>query len=169
MDIVERDSGDVKRLEALVRTQHNAEQRDRLRVPILAIEGGETQEIQRQLERSRGFVQRWAYAYRDGGIEALQAKPKPGRPPRLPREREPELTARVDGGPRPGDGVCTLRGKDIQRLIEQSFGVRYSLNGVYRLLSRLGYTGLAPRPRHEENDPKIIEEFKQRAPLLCRR
>lgn len=167
MHIIEHQPGDVKRLEALARRQHNAEQRDRFRVPVLAIGGTETQKIQRQLDRSRGFVQRWAYAYRDGGIEVLQAKPKPGRPPRLPRQRHAELAARLDGGPRPDDGVCTLRGQDIQRILERSFGVRYSLNGVYKLLWRLGYTSLAPRPRHEEQDPKIIEDFKQRAPLLC--
>jgi len=166
MHIIERQLGDVKRLEILARRQHNAEQRDRLRVPILAMGGTETQEIQRQLDRSRGFVQRWAYAYRDGGIEALQARPKPGRPPRLPRQRHAELAARLDGGPLPDDGVCTLRGKDIQGILQRSFGVRYSLNGVYNLLWRLGYTSLAPRPRHEEQDRKIIEDFKRRAPLL---
>jgi transposase len=168
MHITERQTGDADQLRSLARKQRNAEQRDRLRVAILAIKGVETQQIQQHLDRSRGFVQRWAYAYREGGIEALQAKPKPGRSPRLPRHREPELAARLDAGPLPGDRVCTLRGRDIQRILEQSFGVCYSLNGVYDLLARLGYSSLAPRPRHEENDPKKIEDFKQRAPLLSR-
>jgi transposase len=167
MHIFERQSGDVIQLRSLARKQHNAEQRDRLRVVILAIQGLETEQIQHHVDRSRGFVQRWAYAYRDGGIAALQAKPKPGRSPRLPREREAELSARLDAGVTSEDRVCTLRGKDIQRILEQSFGVRYSLNGVYDLLDRLGYSSLAPRPRHEQNDPKVIEEFQRRAPLLC--
>ena|SRR5437867_3823282 len=169
MHITEHQTGDMDQLRRLARKQRNAEQRDRFRAVILAIDGVETQEIQERLDRSRGFVQRWAYAYRDGGLEALKAKPKPGRSPRLPREREAELAARLDAGPRPEDRVCTLRGKDIQRILDQSFGVRYSLNGVYDLLSRLGYSSLAPRPRHEQNDPRVIEDFKQRAPLLCRR
>jgi hypothetical protein len=32
------------------------------------------------LQRSRGFVQRWAYAYREGGIEALKEKPRARTP-----------------------------------------------------------------------------------------
>lgn len=168
MHIIERQTGDLDQLRTLVRKQHHAEQRDRLRVAILAIKGVETQQIQQQVDRSRGFVQRWAYAYRDGGIEALRAKPKPGRSPRLPREREAELAARLEAGPLPEDRVCTLRGKDIQRILDESFCVKYSLNGVYDLLNRLGYSSLAPRPRHEQNDPKKIEEFQQRAPFLSR-
>lgn len=166
MDIKERVTGDVDRLGTLIRQERRAEQRDRWRAAVLAIQGVETQEIQQRLDRSRGFVQRWAYAYRDGGIESLRAKPKPGRSPRLPREREAELVARLEAGPLPGDGVCTLRGKDIQRILDQSFYVKYSLNGVYRLLDRIGYSSLAPRPRHEQNDPKRLQEFRQRAPLL---
>ena len=76
------------------------------------------------------------------------------------------MAARLDGGALADDGVCTLRGKDIQGILQRSFGVRYSLNGVYNLLWRLGYSSLAPRPRHEEQDRKIIEDFKRRAPLL---
>ena len=166
MHVAERQVGDLNQLQARARKEHQAEQRDRWRVAILAIQGVETLEIQRRLDRSRGFVQRWAYAYRDGGIESLRAKPKPGRLPKLPREREAELAARLDAGPRPEDGVCTLRGKDILQILEQSFCVKYSLNGVYQLLDRIGYSSLAPRPRHEQNDPHKIDEFKQRAPLL---
>jgi len=118
------------------------------------------------LDRSRGFVQRWVYAYRDGGIEAIAATPHPGGEPRLPREREAELKARIDAGPRPEDGVCTLRGRDIQRILEGEFGVRYSLNGVYQVLHRIDYSCLKPRPRHEKNDPQAMAEFRERAPLL---
>lgn len=72
-------------------------------------------------------------------------------------------------GPREGDGVCTLRGKDAVRILNGEFGVAYSLNGVYDLLHRLGFSCLSPRPRHEKNDPAAMEAFKERAPLLSRK
>ena len=71
MQVSERDVGDLARLKLLTRREADAEQRDRLRAAQLAIEGVQTAEIQRRLDRSRGFVQRWVYAYRDGGIYPL--------------------------------------------------------------------------------------------------
>jgi len=69
-------------------------------------------------------------------------------------------------GPREVTGVCTLRGKDVVRILEHEFGVRYSLDGVYDLLERLGYSCLAPRPRHEKSDPAKQQEFRA-APPFC--
>ena len=167
MDIQERSAGDTTLLRQLARKERNAEQKDRYLVALHAIGGEETGGIQGALLRSRGFVQRWAYAYRDLGIAGLKDKPRGGRKPRLSAEAEAALKARIEAGPRPEDGVCTLRGKDIQRIIEVDHGEKYSLNGVYDLLHRLGYSCLAPRPRHEKQDPAAQEKFKTRsAPLL---
>jgi transposase len=168
MMVTERDAGDLRRLQELADQERDALRRDRFRAVRLALEGKETLDIADRLDRSRRSVQDWAYAYRDGGIDAIQPKPQPGRKPKLPREREAELKARLDAGPRPEDGVCTLRGKDVVRILDQEFGVRYSLDGVYDLLERLNYSCLAPRPRHEKGDPAAQQQFKEQAPFLSR-
>ena len=133
---------------------------------VLALEGGQAPEIAGKLGRARRSVQEWVYAYRDGGIDAIQPAPRKGRPTKLPREREAEFKARIDAGPQPHDRLCTLRGKDYLRILEQEFGVKYTLDGVYDLLHRLGYSRLTPRPRHEKNDPAALQAFKQHAPFL---
>jgi len=168
MNIIERQPGDRQRLKELACREKDAHQRDRYRAVMLALDGQQTKDIQVTLDRSIAFVQRWAYAYRDGGVAAVRATPHPGGVPKLPREHEVHLKARIDAGPQPGDGVCTLRGRDIQRILDQQFGVTYSLNGVYDLLHRLGYSCLKPRPRHEKNDPQAMENFRRAAPLLSR-
>ena len=166
MHITEREAGDLDRLKRLARIERDAEQRDRLHAATLAIERVPTAEAQRMLGRSRGFVQRWAYAYRDGGIAAVARVPHPGRPPRMHPGRYDQLRARLDAGPRDGDGVCTLRGKDVRRILATEFDVRYSLSAVYDTLHRLGYSCLAPRPRHEHGDPAAVEKFKAQTPLF---
>jgi transposase len=167
MQIIERAAGEVDALIELAKRERDAEQKDRYLVAAHACRGVETADIQRMLARSRGFVQRWAYAYRDGGIETLKEQPRPGRTPKLARELEAELKARIDAGPTDADGVCTLRGKDVQRILEVEFGVKYTLDGVYPLLHRLGYSCLAPRPRHEKQDLAAQKKFKdESAPLL---
>ena len=62
--------------------------------------------------------------------------------------------------------MCTLRGKDVVRILQKEFGVKYSLGGAYDLLARLGYSCLTPRPVHEKSDPAAMADFKARAPFL---
>ena len=52
------------------------------------------------------------------------------------------------------------------RILRDEFGVEYSLNGIYALLHRLGFSSLAPRPRHRNTDPAAQEQFKIDTPLL---
>lgn len=171
MRLTERAPGDVEELRRRAGEERDALRRDRYRAVLLALDGEEAADVARALGRARRSVQDWAYAYRDGGIEAIQPKPRPGRAPKLPRDREAELKARLDAGPRPDvdGGVCTLRGRDVVRILAAEFGVTYTLGGAYDLLARLGYSCLTPRPLHERSDPAAIADFEARAPLLSTR
>jgi transposase len=167
MDIREREPGDVRRLEELIDAERVAAQRDRLRMALLAIRGWEANAIADALSSNRRTVQQWAYRYREGGIDALRPRTAPGNTPRLAPERRDAFRQRIIDGPREGDGVCTLRAKDAQRILREEFGVAYSLAGVYALMHRLGLSCLTPRPRHEKSDPVAMEEFREEsAPLF---
>lgn len=169
MHMQEGSPGDVAALTRLVRAQRDAQQRDRYRVVLLVFEGLETQAIQDRLSRSRGFVQRWAYAYRDGGIAALTVRPRGGSAPKLPPDKQPAFLERFKAGPtQRDDGVCRLGGKDAVRILKAEFGVEYTLTGAYELLHRLGLSCLRPRPRHRKSDPLAQKQWLDRAPFLSR-
>jgi transposase len=170
MKVSERSAGDVAELARRARDEARAIQRDRYRAVLMALDGRGAVEIAEALGRARRSVQDWAYAYRDGGVDALVPGKSPGRPTKLPRDREQAFKARLDAGPTPADGgVCTLRGRDVVAILEREFGVTYSLDGAYDLLERLGYSCLTPRPAHEKNDPAAAADFRERAPLLSTR
>ena len=167
MDVREREGGDVARLEALIASERGAKQRDRYRMALLALRGWDAVGIAAALSSNRRTVQAWVYRYRDGGIGALRPLKPPGHKPRLPPERGGEFIARITAGPRAGDGVCTLRARDAQRILLDEFGVKYELQSVYDLMHRLGLSCLKPRPRHEHSDPEAMKEFREeRAPFL---
>jgi transposase len=159
---------DLTQLQQESRRQRDAKQRDRYRAVLLALEGHDAPAIARALGRSRAFVQRWVYTYRDHGFEAIAPKRQTGRPPNLTLEKEAPFKERFLAGPSEADGVCTLRAKDAQRILREEFGVEYSLGGVYDLLHRLGFSSLAPRPRHQKNDPEQMQQWLNDAPLLSR-
>ena len=71
------------------------------------------------------------------------------------------MRQRLDAPPRPEDGACTLRGRDVQRILEQEFGAAMGLQTVYDLLHRIAYSSLMPRPQHEEANPEVQAFFKE--------
>src|ERR1700690_2607564 len=128
MRITERAPGDVERLEAMIDAEARARQRDRLRMVLLALRGDEKEQIARTLGVAKSTVEDWAYRYRDGGLEALTPRKRPGRPARLTPEQAREFKARFTAEPRESDGVCTLRGKDAVRILNDEYRVGYSLS-----------------------------------------
>ena len=166
MIVIPRGTEDRQSLEELVRREPDARQRDRYRAVLLAMDGLEGDEVAGRLGRSPRFVDEWVGRYRRGGIGALLPKKQPGRRPKLTPVQEEQLKARLDAGPRDGDGVCALRGRDVCRIIQQEFGVVHTLGGIYDVLRRLGYSSLVPRPRHRKNDPAAMRKFEADAPLF---
>jgi transposase len=166
IDISLHTPDDADELTRLIRQARAAKQRDRLRAVELAIAGAPTLTIMRMLGRSRGFVQRWCYAYRDHGLTAVSAQSPPGRPTRLPPEQHEAFKQRVRAGATDSDGVCALRGRDLIRILEEEFCVRYALSGVYELLNRLNLSVLVPRPRHRKSDPRAMQRWVEDAPFL---
>jgi transposase len=169
MHVQPHTSTDIAELKSKARVEKNAKQRDRYRAVAMALEGFSTERIMYTLSRSKNFVQRWTYFYRDGGIEAISPSLQTGRPAKLACESAEDFKQRILAGPTTVDnGLCTLRGKDAMRILQQEFGVKYSLSSVYALMHRLGLACLKPRPRHRHNDPAVMEQWLQEAPFLSK-
>lgn len=157
---------DVERLRELARAEAYAIRRDRYRAAPLALEGERAAWIARALGHSRRSMQKWAYAYRDGRTEALPDTDRSGRPTKLPRGCETEVRARLDAGSTPVDGICTLRGMAVVRILGDEFGVKHSVGRIDGVLEGPGYKCLKPRPSHEQSAPAAVEAFKSSSPSL---
>ena len=128
---------------------------------VLAKQGHSVPEIARALGCSRRAVQTWVARYNQGGVPALQERPHTGRPPRLAGSDLLRFQERLEAGPKPEDGVCTLRCRDLRRILEEEFGVTLRRQAIYDLLHRLNYSSLMPRPQHEQANPEVQEFFKE--------
>ena len=168
MKVTWKDGGDGLRLVELAASTCNAKQRDRYRVVLIAGRGlGDEPELEREqiaaaVGRSRQFVDQWVGRYRRGGIDALVPKRQPGAARRLSTEQEAQLCVMLESGPTPEEGIAAYNGPILRERIEQRFGKAYSLAGVYKLLHRLGYNDLMPRPHHPDTDPAEQEAFKKK-------
>jgi transposase len=96
-----------------------------------------------------------------GAFRPFQERPHTGRTPRLAGPDLLRFQERLEAGPKPKDGVCILRCRDLRRILEEEFGVRLSRQAIYDLLHRLDYSNLMPRPQHEQANPEVQEFFKE--------
>jgi transposase len=163
-----KDPADQERLRELVAGASNAKQRDRYRAVLIAGAGlGEQPQLERTqiaaaLGRSRQFVDQWVGRYRRAGLAALTPKRQPGARPKLNAQEQAQLCALLDAGPAPQEGLPAYNGPILRQRIQERFGKRYSLAGVYALLHRLGYNDLMPRTTHPDTDPAAQEAFKKK-------
>ena len=153
----------LEQLQALADREAGKTRFLRLRAVILALGGRSAPEVAQALGAGRRTVQEWVKRYNAEGLDGLVDRPGRGRPCRLTEEPLAQLRDRIDAGPAPEDGACTLRGPEVRALLEREFGVAYSPAAVYFLLHRLGYEPLDPRPRHIKADPAAQEEFKRKS------
>ena len=79
-------------------------------------------------------------------------------------EQQQRIQERLDTGATFEDGVCSLRGVDVQRILAEEFGVLRSLPAVYYLLHQLNYSYLRPRPRHRKFDAEAQADFERQLP-----
>jgi len=178
MTVVLGQDDDLPRLRQFVRDERKAIQRDRYRAVLLAAQkhdDGKSEMTREQIAaavgRSRQFVDEWVGRYRRGGIENLRARKQPGNKPSLSTEQQEAFKARLLAGPTDADGgVCTLRGRDAQRVLEVEFGVPLKLTAVYEWMHRVGLSCLKPRPRHRKNAPQAMKAWlDESAPFLSAR
>ena len=138
-------------LRRLARREANGRVAVRLLAVASAMEHRSAPQVAREVGVGRRTVQDWVRWYNDGGVAELRDAGGRGRKPTLDAGEQARLKARLDAGPGDADGgVCVLRGRDVQRILEREFGKVRCLSSVYELLHALGYNDLAPRPRHPE-------------------
>jgi transposase len=96
------------------------------------------------------------------GSAGLKDNRRRGNPRRLSSAQQTELAQIVETGPdRAVDGVVRWRRVDLQRVIEERFGVAYHERTIGKLLKALGFSHISARPRHPKQDGEVVEAFKK--------
>jgi transposase len=124
--------------------------------------GAHPEEVATSLGMRRSTVFAWLAKFREGGMEALRAKPVPGRPPKLSGSQLRKLYALIVGAnPRQLQFEFSLWTREIVReVIRREFGVALSAVSVGRLLRTIGLSPQRPLYRAYQQDPEAVERWK---------
>ena len=127
------------------------------------IDGVHPEEVAETLGLHRKTVYGWLAKFREGGWDALRAKPVPGRPPKLTGTQIGKLYALITGSdPRQLSLEFALWTRDLVRqVIRREFGVALSEVSVGRLLRTMGLSPQKPLWRAYQQDPDAVERWKR--------
>lgn len=126
-------------------------------------QGKTASEVAELVGASLSSVKRWKAAWQKGGVEAIAAKPHPGRKPRLSNAQKRLLERILLRGPRAAGFSSDLWtcGR-VAQTIRRRFGVTYHVDHVWRILQRLGWSCQKPELRARERDEAAIERWRTR-------
>ena len=141
---------------------HTTLEQLRIRAVRQIEQGAHPDDIAQALGMTRAAVYSWLAKYREGGLEALKAKPVPGRPPKLTGTQLARLYTLVVGNdPRQLRFAFALWTRAMVReLIGREFGVRLSEPSVGRLLRKLGLSPQRPLYRAYQQNPEAVARWK---------
>jgi transposase len=129
---------------------------------VQQVEAGQSPEqVIRALGFSRARIYEWLARYREGGVEALKAKPVPGRPMKLDAKAVQWIYKTVSTrNPLQLKFEFALWTREIVReLIRERFSVRLSEVSVGRLLRKLGLSPQRPLARAYQRDPQLVQSW----------
>lgn len=141
---------------------HETLERLRIRAVQLVEAGEHPEEVIKAMGFTKPRIYEWLAKYRDGGLEALKAKPLAGRPPRLSGAQMKRIYDTVVG--KNPLQLCFpfalwTRGM-VREWIRREFSVALSEVQVGRLLKKLGLSPQKPVRRAWQQDAMLVSEWK---------
>ncbi|MGH7750819.1 MAG: winged helix-turn-helix domain-containing protein, partial [Candidatus Dormibacteria bacterium] len=109
---------------------------------------------------SRQSASRWYEQWRDGGVTALRAATRTGRPPRLTAAQLDAVEAALLRGARShgfSTDLWTLA--RVAAVIERTAGVQYHPGHVWRVLRSMGWSLQRPARRARERDDAAVQSW----------
>jgi len=122
-------------------------------------QGKNQQEIADVIECSQPTVHKWITRFKRG--KTLSTLPRSGRPTKLTKRRlrslRTKILAEIESA---NDEFCSINTKQIGELIHQEIGELYSLRHVERIMHKLGFSLITPRPQHARHDQAKVDRFR---------
>ena len=119
-------------------------------------------ETARLVKASPAAVCGWKQKLDQHGIQALRAKPHPRPKPQLDNQQRTQLLRLLLRGARAaGFDTDLWTCPRVAALIEETFGVRYHVDHVWKLLHKLGWSSQKPQQWARERDETAIRRWRE--------
>jgi len=122
-------------------------------------QGKNQQEIADLIECSQPTVHKWITRFKRG--KTLSTLPRSGRPTKLTKQRlrslKTKILVEIESA---NNEFCSVSTKQIGELIHQEIGKLYSLRHVERIMHKVGFSLITPRPQHMRHNQEKVDRFR---------
>lgn len=135
-------------------------ERRRHRALALLARGDAPVDVAARVGVDRRSVRRWKAAHRAQGVRGVQAKPAPGRPPKLTARQRGQLERLLlKGALAAGFATPLWTCPRVATVIARRFQVRYHVDHLGRVLHAMGWSPQLPARRALERDEAAIAQW----------
>ena len=123
-------------------------------------EKGKTQqEIADLLNCHQSSVSRFLTKYKRKRI--VENLPRSGRPTKLTKQKLSQVKKKILATVETANNeFCSVSTKQVGKIIHQEIGELYSLRHVERIMHKLGFSLITPRPQHIQYDQEKVDKFR---------
>ncbi|MFH1408714.1 MAG: winged helix-turn-helix domain-containing protein [Nanoarchaeota archaeon] len=123
-------------------------------------EGKKQQHIAELVGCHQSAISRLIDKYEKTG--SVRNLPRSGRPTPLTKITLLKLKKEFEKQARAANkNYCSIDVKQFAQIIEHETNKKYSGRHVERILHKLDFSRITPRPQHLKNDPKKVDKFRQ--------
>src|SRR5215469_5116667 len=151
-------------LRAVAKRCKDAKQAARILALAMVLDGFSREDAARLCGMDRQTLRDWVHRYNKEGLDGLADRVRSGRPASLSWVEQGKVASWVEeGADLARDGVVRFRRADLRDRIAAEFGVSLHERSVGKLLRRLDYRHLTPKPK------RLSKKLRSPSPGSARR
>ncbi len=108
-----------KQISNLVRTEKDGRVRQRLKAMKFISQGQTIPQVARRMDIAERPLRKWLHRFNKEGPSGLCDAPRSGQPPKINTKQIEKFKQRIRRGVTEQDNVCSLGGKDLQRILQK--------------------------------------------------
>lgn len=121
--------------------------------------GKNQQEIADLVGCSQPTVHKWIMRFKIG--KTLHTLPRSGRPTKLTEQNIARLKKKIrETVTSANEKYCCVSTHEVKEIIRQEVGKVYSLRHVKRIMHKMDFSLIKPRPQHLKHDQEKVDTFR---------
>ncbi len=123
---------------------------------IIAASKHSIAEVSKVYDISRGTLTQWIKHIKDSKLDKLKAPPERRKKTKLQASQVEEIEKWMEHDP-------NITINEVRLRIDSVYEIQLGKSTVHRIMTKLKFAYITPRPKHYKQDVNLIEDFKKKS------